>query len=98
MATFSIRFWVGERARLRALVTPLRSTRPLALRRGTILAGARLAAARSAVTTTVAHGGAYVLRARLGTTGLVHGRSYLVRLTAVASDGRTRALTVRVDA
>jgi hypothetical protein len=98
MATFSIRFWVDERARLRAMVTPLRSTRPLALRRGTILAGTRLAAAQSAVTTTVARGGAYVLQARLGTTGLVRGRSYLVRLTAVASDGRTRTLTVRVRA
>jgi hypothetical protein len=50
------------------------------------------------VTTTVARGGAYVLQARLGTTGLVRGRSYLVRLTAVASDGRTRTLTVRVRA
>ena len=54
MATFSIRFWVSERARLRAVVTPLRSTRPLALRRGTILAGTGWPPPGRLVTTTVA--------------------------------------------
>ena len=98
MATFSVRFWVSEHARLRAVVTPLRSTRALALRPGTVLAGARLAATRLAATTTVTRAGAYLLRARLSAVRLVRGRTYLVRLTAVAPDGRTRALTIRVRA
>ena len=98
MATFSARFWVSERARLRAVVTPLRSTRALALRRGTVLAGTRLTATRMAATATVARAGTYLLRARLSAVRLVRGRTYLVRLTAVAPGGRTRALTIRVRA
>ncbi len=98
MATISVRFWVSEHARLRAVVTPLRSTRALALRPGTVLAGARLAATRLAATTTVTRAGAYLLRARLNAARLVRGRTYLVRLTAVAPDGRTRPLTIRVRA
>ena len=97
-ATFSARFWVSERARLRAVVTPLRSTRALALRRGTVLAGARLTATRPVATTTVTRAGAYLLRARLSAVRLVRGRTYLVRLTAVAPGGRTRVLTIRVRA
>ena len=97
-AHVSVRFWVSEPARLQARVTPLRSTRAFALLPGTTFARSRSTTTRPTATTTVSRRGAYVLRARLPTARLVHGRSYLVRLTAVYTGGQRRSLTIRVRA
>ena len=97
-ATVSVRFRITDAARLQARVTPLRSTRALPLLAGTTFAGSRSTTVRTAATTTVARGGAYLLRARLGAARLIRGRSYLVRLTAVYAGGQRRTLTIRVRA
>ena len=97
-AEISSRFWVNGAARISARVTRVRSTRPIVLLPGTTLAGRRSTTSRSAATATVSRGGGYLLRARLSSARLVHGRTYLLRLTAVAPSGRERALTIRVRA
>jgi uncharacterized repeat protein (TIGR01451 family) len=97
-ARVSIRFRVSQSARLHVRVTQLRSTRPIALLAGTTLAGSRSTTTRREATATVSRPGAYILRARIPTANLVHGRSYLVRFTAVYTDGQTRTLTIRARA
>ena len=97
-AHVSVRFWVSEPARLQVRVTPLRSRRAFALLPGTTFAGSRSTTTRPTATTTVPRRGAYILRARLPAARLVHGRSYLVRLTAVYMGGQRRSLTIRVQA
>jgi hypothetical protein len=97
-AHVSIRFWVSEATQLQALVTPLRSTRAVALLPGTTFAGSRSTTIRPAATTTVSRRGTYVLRARLQAARLTRGRSYLIRLTAVDTSGQRRAVTIRVGA
>ena len=98
MAYASIRFWISEGARLKAGVTPLRSTSVIALLPGTAFAGSRSTTIRTAATATVSRRGTYVLRARLRAARLIRGRSYLVRLTAVDTSGQRRELTIRVRA
>ena len=90
------RFWISGAARISARVTRAGSTQPFVLLPGTTLAGRRSTASRSAATATVSRSGSYLLRARLSSARLVRGRTYLVRLTAVAPSGRERALTIRV--
>ena len=97
-ARVSIRFWISEAARLQARVTPLRSTRAIALLPGTAFAGSRSATIRLAATTTISRRGTYLLGARLQPARMIRGRAYLVRLTAVDESGQRRALTVRVRA
>ena len=97
-ARVSIRFSLDAPARLRARVTPLRSTRVIALLPGTTFAGRRLTTARDTATATALHDGTYALLARLRAAQLLRGRSYLVRITAVDTGGRQRALTIRIRA
>ena len=97
-ATLSSRFRVSGAARLQARVTPLGSTRAIALLPGTVLAGARSTALRQTATTRVNRAGAYGLQARLQASRLVRGRSYLIRLTATYLSGARRTLTIRVRA
>jgi hypothetical protein len=97
-AELSVRFSVSTAARLEARVTPLRSTRVLALLPGTTLAGRRSTALRATATATVSRQGRYVLRARVRSAQLVRGRAYLVRLLAVDSAGRRRSIAIRVVA
>jgi hypothetical protein len=97
-ASVSIRFSVNASARLRARVTPLRSSRVIALLPGTSLAGHRLTKAGATATATALHDGTYTLQARLPAARLIRGRTYLVRLTAVDTRGRQRVLTIRIRA
>ena len=94
----SIRFWVSEPARLQARLTPLRSTRAIALPPGTSFAGRRSTTIRPTATSTVSRRGTYALQTRMPAARLVRGRSYLLRLTAVDASGKRRALTIRVRA
>ena len=94
----SIRFWVSEPARLQARLTPLRSTRAIALPPGTSFAGRRSTTIRLTATATVSRQGTYALQTRLPAARLVRGRSYVLRLTAVDTSGQRRALTIRVRA
>ena len=98
VATLSVRFSVGGAARLEARLTPLRSTRPITLLAGTSLAGARATKAQPAAAATVSRAATYLFRARIGTTKLIRGRTYLVRLTSVDAGARRRTLTIRVKA
>jgi uncharacterized repeat protein (TIGR01451 family) len=93
-----IRFLVSDAARLNARVTPLRSTRAITLLPGTIFAGKRSTTTHQTATTAVPRSGTYALRARLRAARLIRGRSYLVRLTAVYSDGRRLSLNIRIRA
>ena len=97
-ASVSIRFSVSAAARLRARVTPLRSTRVIALLPGTTLAGRRLTKAGATATATALRDGTYTLQARLPAARLIRGRLYLVRLSAVDTRGRQRVLTIRIRA
>ena len=97
-ASVSIRFSVEAAARLRVRVTPLRSTRVIALLPGTTLAGHRLTKAGQTATATALRDGTYALLARLPAARLIRGHLYLVRLTAVDTRGRQRALTIRIRA
>jgi uncharacterized repeat protein (TIGR01451 family) len=94
----SIRFWVSERARLQARVTPLRSTRAIQLRPGTSLAGTRMTTIRPTATATVSRSGTYALQARLPAARLLRGRTYLLRFTATDTSGQQRTLTIRLQA
>ncbi len=81
-ATLSTRFRVSGAARLEARVTPLRSTRAIALLPGTVLAGARSTALRP-IATTHGHARGYVRPPGAAAAAkLIRGRSYLIRLTA----------------
>jgi hypothetical protein len=97
-ADASIRFLVSDAARLNARVTPLGSTRAIALLAGTTFAGKRSITTLQTATTSVPRGGTYSLRARLRATRLVRGHSYLVRLTATYSGGRRLTLSIRIRA
>jgi uncharacterized repeat protein (TIGR01451 family) len=97
-ASVSIRFRISDAARLQARLTPLRSTRAVPLLQGTSFAGSRSSRTRTAAATAVPRQGAYLFRAQVGAARLIRGRTYLVRLTAVAADGRQRALTIRFRA
>ena len=97
-ATVAVRFALAAPARIEARLTPLGSTRPLTLLAGTTLAGTRLPNAQPAAAARVTRAAAYLFSARIASTKLVGGRTYLVRLTAVDADGRKRALTIRVRA
>ncbi len=79
-------------------MTPLRTTRSIQLLAGTSLAGARSTKARTIAVATILRAGTYRLTARIGTKQLIRGRTYLVRLTAVDSGGRRRALAIRIRA
>jgi uncharacterized repeat protein (TIGR01451 family) len=97
-AAFSIRFRVSGAARLQARITPLRSTRAIALLPGTTLAGRRSTGIRATATGSVPRGGTYDFRGRVRATGVSRGRSYLVRLTATYTTGQRRTVTIRVRA
>jgi hypothetical protein len=97
-AEASIRFLVSDAARLNARVTPLGSTRAIALLPGTTFAGKRSITTLQTATTSVPRGGTYSLRARLRAARLVRGHSYLVRLTATYSGGRRLTLSIRIRA
>jgi len=79
-------------------LTPLRSTRPITLLAGTSLAGSHLTKPRLTATATVPRAASYLFKARVAAGMLTRGRTYLVRLTAVAADGRRRTLTIRLKA
>jgi uncharacterized repeat protein (TIGR01451 family) len=98
IATVVVRFSVSERARLRATIAAVGSRRPLTLLPGTLLAAMRSTKARTTATAAVASAGAYVFRARLASSRLVRGRTYLVRLVAIDGAGRSTPLTVRTRA
>jgi uncharacterized repeat protein (TIGR01451 family) len=98
VAILSVRFSVGAAARLEARVTPLRSTRPITLLAGTSLAGVRATKAQPAAAARVSRAATYLFKARIGTTKLIRGSTYLVRLTALDADARRRTLTIRVKA
>lgn len=97
-AIVSVGFSVGGSARLQARMTLLRTTRSVPLLAGTSLAGARSIKERRTAAAKVSRGGTYLLRARIDTTRLIPGRTYLVRITAVYPGGQRRALTIRVQA
>lgn len=97
-AATSVRFRVTEPARIEARLTPLHSTRGIALLPGTTLAGRTSATVRQAITATVSRGGTYLVHVRVASAKVIRGRSYLLRLTAVDGDGNRVALTIRVRA
>jgi hypothetical protein len=70
----------------------------IALLPGTTLAGHRLTKAGQTATATAPRDGTYALLARLPAARLIRGHLYLVRLTAVDTRGRQRALTIRIRA
>jgi hypothetical protein len=70
----------------------------IALLPGTTLAGHRLTKAGQTATATALRDGTYALLARLPAARLIRGHLYLVRLTAVDTRGRQRALTIRIRA
>jgi hypothetical protein len=98
IATVAVRFSVSERARLRATIAAVGSSRSLILLPGTLLAATRTTTGRTMATATVARAGAYLFRARLASTRLVRGRAYLIRLVAVDGAGQPTPLTIRVRA
>jgi len=97
-AMVSVRISTGGAVRLEARLTPLRSTRPITLLAGTSLAGSHLTKPRLTATATVPRAASYLFKARVAAGMLTRGRTYLVRLTAVAADGRRRTLTIRLKA
>ena len=77
-------------------MTTLRSTRPITLLAGTSLAGSRSTKPGPTAAAAVPRAATYLFKARVPAAKLTRGRAYLVRLTAVAADGRRRTLAIRV--
>ena len=92
------RFSTNERMRLVLTVTKNRSTKRLALLKGSILAGTVSKATRLAVTGVASGAGSFGLRAILTRSGLTKGQIYLLHLAATDARGKTTSLAIRFRA
>jgi hypothetical protein len=95
---FSTRFSTNERMRVSMTVTKYRSTKKLALLKGSSIAGTSATTTRFTVSGTAARAGGYGLKAVLKRSGLVKGRLYVVHFTATDSHGKKTALNIRFRA
>jgi hypothetical protein len=92
------RFSTNESLHLGMTVTRDGSTRLLRLLKGTRLAAATAPSARLTLTGTAARAGAYSLHVLLARSGLVKGKTYVIRIAARNRDGKRATLKIRFRA
>jgi hypothetical protein len=97
-ASVAARFSTNEPLHLNMSVTPYGSTRLLRLLKGTRLAGATTTAARLTLTASTPRAGPYSLSILLARSGLVRGKTYVIRIAARNADGKTATLKIRFRA
>ena len=95
---FSTRFSTNERMRVSMAVTKYRSSKKLALLKGSSIAGTSATTTRFTVTGLAGTSGGYSLKAVLKRSGLAKGQLYVVRLTATDLGGKKTALNIRFRA
>jgi hypothetical protein len=92
------RFTTNEALHLRMTVTRLRSTRRLELLKGSRLAGVTTRATTATAVRFAAHGGSYSFHAILRRSGLTRGATYVLRIGATNTAGKSTVLSVRFRA
>jgi hypothetical protein len=95
---FTTRFSTNERMRVSLSVTSYRSTKKLALLKGSSIAGTSATTTRLTVGGLAARAGGYGLKAVLKRSGLASGRLYVVHLTGTDAHGTKTALNIRFRA
>jgi hypothetical protein len=95
---FRTRFSTNERMRLSMTVTKYRSTKKLALLKGSSIAGTSATTTRFTVSGLATGAGGYSLKAVLQRSGLAKRQLYVVHLTATDSDGKKTTLNIRFTA
>jgi hypothetical protein len=79
-------------------VTKYRSTKKLALLKGSSIAGTSATTTRFTVSGLAARAGGYGLKAVLKRSGLAKGQLYVVHLAATDAHGKKTALNIRIRA